>query len=196
MTYESRMENEESETSRRTRLHTLFNKLDVNKNGLLDRRSLSAGLKKINHPLQNADDLLDQVLAKADTNRDGLISWEEFLRFIEATEQELWNLFCRIDRDSNGKLDLSEIAAAFERSNIYVDPKALHDFFSHMDRNNDQVIDFDEWRDFLLFLPLGSSPSLSSIYSYFVVAIKVTSEGDGRFYICSTHNSDLPRRVF
>jgi solute carrier family 25 (mitochondrial phosphate transporter), member 23/24/25/41 len=63
----------ESGPQREARIRALFNQLDVNNRGVLDRRALKEGFRRINHPLQNADSFLDNVMQAADVNHDGVI---------------------------------------------------------------------------------------------------------------------------
>lgn len=70
----------------------------------------------------------------------------EFRTFIEHTEAELWSLFKSIDRDHNGRLDKTELRAAFRNADIAVNPKKLDSFFDHIDGNHDGEITFEEWR--------------------------------------------------
>jgi solute carrier family 25 (mitochondrial phosphate transporter), member 23/24/25/41 len=64
---------EESVVQRDERFLSLFKQLDVRKVGTLDRLSLKEGFKRINHPLQNADSFIDNVMRAADVNHDGVI---------------------------------------------------------------------------------------------------------------------------
>ena len=112
-----------------------------------------------------------------DTNRDGCIDYSgafneigsckawlkrrlEFRKFVEQTEQELWQLFKSIDRDHNGQLDKGEIRLAFERAGINLPGPKLDQFFSEVDSNHDGVITFNEWR--------YSNRSLASSIRYLV----------------------------
>jgi solute carrier family 25 phosphate transporter 23/24/25/41 len=61
----------------------------------------------------------------------------EFRTFVEQTEQELLSLFQSIDRDHNGKLDKSELQAAFKRAGMVVPGTKLNQFFSEVDENHD-----------------------------------------------------------
>lgn len=70
----------------------------------------------------------------------------EFRSFVEATERELLSLFQSIDRDRNGKLDKSELQAAFRTAGLAVPSSKLDQFFSEVDTDHDGVISFDEWR--------------------------------------------------
>ena len=70
----------------------------------------------------------------------------EFRIFVGETEKELRLLFNSIDRDHNGKLDKSELEAAFSRAGLAVPRSKLDEFFAEVDSNHDGVISFDEWR--------------------------------------------------
>jgi solute carrier family 25 phosphate transporter 23/24/25/41 len=71
---------------------------------------------------------------------------QEFRIFVEHTEKELLSLFNSIDRDHNGKLDKSELRAAFQKAGLLIPPWKLDQFFDEVDSNHDGVISFDEWR--------------------------------------------------
>lgn len=133
--------------------------------------------------LAHADALIDNILREADLNQDGKISWPEFLHFVEATEQQLWSLFVSIDRNADGMLDENEMNAAFRKAGIDVPDERMRVFFAKMDRNNDKVIEFEEWRDFLLFLPAEADKvALKEVYSYFCTTMKLSADGDGRYF--------------
>ena len=140
------MENGESEEQRDRRLRSLWGKLDTKKKGTLDLSALKNGLKQINHPLQDADIMIRGMLEACDKNRDGKITYDEFVRFCHETEQELWTLFQSIDRDHDGNLDKNELSSAFQRSGVAVSNARLDRFFSYIDKNHDGTIDFSEWR--------------------------------------------------
>ena len=63
----------ESGAEREVRIQNLFKQLDVNGRGYLDRDALKKGFKRINHPLQNAESFIDNVMKAADFNDDGII---------------------------------------------------------------------------------------------------------------------------
>lgn len=86
------------------------------------------------------------MLRACDIDHDGRISYEEFCRFCTQTEKELWQLFQTIDRDSSGKLDKTELSAAFERAGVAVSNARLERFFNYIDKDRDGTIDFSEWR--------------------------------------------------
>lgn len=81
-----------------------------------------------------------------DTSKDGLIQYSEFKHFFEGADRELWRIFHSVDLDKNGKIDKGELRVALTRAGIAVDTSRLEEFFESMDKNNDGVISFEEWR--------------------------------------------------
>lgn len=93
------------------------------------------------------------------------------------TERELRRLFDRIDTSRNGKLEFEEVQVALEQTGIQIHPTLLHAFFNSVDANHDGVIEFSEWRDFLLLVPLDRA-SIRSVFHYYQEHAQMTSEGD------------------
>ncbi|KAL8781860.1 MAG: hypothetical protein Q9213_005801 [Squamulea squamosa] len=167
----------DDQEAQNARVEKLWQTLDTQKKGYLDVGGLKRGLKRIDHPLKNADDMLQDVLAAVDTDGDGHIQYAEFRAFAEATEKQLLKLFKSIDRDHNGQLDKTELKSAFARAGLAVPNSKLDQFFSEVDTNRDGVISFEEWRDFLLFIP-ATTPNLRAVLTYYSSAVTVNAEGD------------------
>lgn len=66
-------------------------------------------------------------------------------------------MFKSIDGDDNNKLSRAELHHAFTKAGIFVPSGRLDDFFSKVDKNNDGVITFDEWRYVHALSALGAS---------------------------------------
>lgn len=96
--------------------------------------------------LKDADHLLHDILTAVNTSKDGLIQYSEFKHFFEGADRELWRIFRSVDQDRNGKIDKGELRIALTRAGIAVDTNRLEEFFYSMDKNNDGVISFEEWR--------------------------------------------------
>ncbi|KAH7388689.1 mitochondrial carrier domain-containing protein [Pyrenochaeta sp. MPI-SDFR-AT-0127] len=159
------------------RVDQLWATLDTRKQGHLDLPALKKGLRKLDHPLKNADQLLDEVMKAVDTDGNGRISYNEFRTFVEETEKELLALFRSIDYNHDGKISKEELRSALSRAGLAVPNSNLDNFFSEVDTNSDGAISFEEWRDFLLFIPV-SAPNLHAVFSYFSATMKVNPEGD------------------
>ncbi|EEH18384.2 hypothetical protein PABG_00947 [Paracoccidioides brasiliensis Pb03] len=166
-----------SQHDRDQRVSRLWEILDARHEGQIDLRGFKKGLRKMDHPLKNADSLVGDVLADVDTSGDGKIQFNEFQAFVERAEKELWRLFESIDHDHNGHLDKEELRTAFAKAGLTVPKKKLDEFFTDVDSNKDGVITFDEWRDFLLFLPTKTS-NLRGLISYYSTLGNLNPEGD------------------
>ncbi|KAJ5897663.1 hypothetical protein N7504_007951 [Penicillium tannophilum] len=168
----------ESKDERDERVARLWKTLDTRKEGHIDLNGLKKGLKKIDHPLKNADGMLRSILREVDTNGDGRIDYDEFQAFINQTESGLWQMFQSIDHNHNGEIDKTELRNAFSKSGVTVSTSNLDEFFADVDKNNDGVISYAEWRDFLLFLPLHSPADLHAVLSYYTATGNLNPEGD------------------
>ncbi|KAF7453697.1 calcium dependent mitochondrial carrier protein [Pyrenophora tritici-repentis] len=159
------------------RVDELWATLDTRKQGHLDLAGLKKGLRKLDHPLKNADQLLDEVMQAVDIDGNGRITYNEFRTFVHETEKELLQLFRSIDYNRDGKISRDELRSALRSAGLTVPNTNLDKFFSEVDTNNDGVISFEEWRDFLLFIP-ANAPSLHAVMSYFSATMKMNQEGD------------------
>ncbi|KAI1353205.1 mitochondrial carrier domain-containing protein [Xylaria sp. FL0043] len=176
---ELEMEMAESQNERDARVEQLWKKLDYQGKGELDWKGLQRGLKKIDHPLKNADDLLKTITKAVDTDGDGKIQYEEFRVFVEAAERQLFHLFRSIDRDKNGKLDKEELQAALHKAGLAVPNRRLDAFFADIDHNRDGFITYEEWRDFLLFMPnKDATTTLQTVFTFYSDILTLSSEGD------------------
>jgi solute carrier family 25 phosphate transporter 23/24/25/41 len=61
-------------------------------------------------------------------------------------------MFQTIDRNHNGEIDKTELQSAFAQCGVTVSSAKLDNFFTEMDKNNDGVISYAEWR-FVEHLP-------------------------------------------
>lgn len=137
---------EETDEERDKRIKKLWTTLNVTKGRHLDAASFKKGLRRIDHPLKNADELLHEILKAVDSSGNGKIQYNEFRVFLEHAERELYQLFESIDKDRNGALDKDELRQAFARSGVVVSSAKLDQFFDEIDVNHDGKISFEEWR--------------------------------------------------
>ncbi|BFZ58951.1 hypothetical protein PYCC9005_006019 [Savitreella phatthalungensis] len=160
------------------RIHKLFDTLDTRKQGkLCSIDDLRKGFEKLDHPLASADRLLHEVFDHMDSGNDGTITPEEFRDFVLETEGKLRRLYNQLDVLHQGRLKKFEIQRALHKAGVHSSDSEMKAMFSAMDANDDGYITFEEWRDFLLFLP-ERMPDIRNVFLYFSSTHQVSSDGD------------------
>ncbi|KAK9475310.1 mitochondrial carrier domain-containing protein [Dipodascopsis tothii] len=162
---------------REQRIRRLFARLDTKKKGVLDVEAIREGFAKYDHPLAHASGITDEFMLRADIDKDGVINYEDFHRFVDTTEAKLWNIFVAIDKDNSGRLDRAEVQQALQVSGATVSADKVALFFSWIDKDSDGEISFDDFCHFLLFMPLETY-TLRAAYAYFASSVPITSDGD------------------
>ncbi|KAJ7638879.1 mitochondrial carrier [Roridomyces roridus] len=116
------------------------------------------------------------------------IGWKEFVSFAKEKEKELWQVFHNeLDLDGNGRLDAQELTLALDKVGIPLTKNKSEEFMHFLTASpNSSSIDFAQFRDFLILLPLRASPF--EIYRYYEMrralgddargAARVNMEGD------------------
>ncbi|KAH7158899.1 mitochondrial carrier domain-containing protein [Fusarium sp. MPI-SDFR-AT-0072] len=134
----------EPQNSRDARVEKLWASLEPDHTGELDLKGLRKGLRRIDHPMKNADDMLKRIMEEVDQNGDGKIQYN-----------------------------------AFKNAGLTLSNRRLTEFFDDMDLNNDGYVTFDEWRNFLLFMPPHDHDSqLHAVLDFYYSVVSVTPEGD------------------
>ncbi|CAI5960438.1 unnamed protein product [Closterium sp. NIES-64] len=77
-------------------------------------------------------------------NGDGVCDYNEFHRYMDSKEVQLYRLFQQLDTDFDGAISLHELAAALHHAGIHLAEGELQAFMEKMDRNHDGVLSFNE----------------------------------------------------
>ncbi|XP_077250193.1 calcium-dependent mitochondrial ATP-magnesium/phosphate carrier protein 3-like isoform X1 [Tasmannia lanceolata] len=152
----------ETKEEREVRIRSLFNFFDAANVGYLDYAQIEAGLSGLQIPpeYKYAKDLLKVC----DSNRDGRVDYQEFRRYMDDKELELYRIFQAIDVKHNGSILPEELWDALVSAGIEIDEEELARFVEHVDKDNNGIITFEEWRDFLLLYP--HEATIENIYQY------------------------------
>ncbi|KAK9669814.1 hypothetical protein RND81_13G156100 [Saponaria officinalis] len=153
---------QETEEERELRIRSLFNFFDKSNTGYLDYAEIEAGLTALHIPsdYKYARDLL----RVCDADQDGRVNYEEFRRYMDDKELELYRIFQTIDVEHNGCILPEELYDALVKAGIEIDDEELARFVEQVDKDNNGVITFEEWRDFLLLYP--HEVTIANIYHY------------------------------
>ena len=132
----------------------LFNEIDLNKDGKLEKNELeSALLKYFNLTPEQASKKANTIFINIDTDNNGFIESEEFIRAcinpnIFTSENYLMAAFNYFDNDKNGSISVAEVESKFYQSakNQNDNTKLqLKKMFDQIDVNKDGIISFDEF---------------------------------------------------
>ncbi|TKY62959.1 Calcium-binding mitochondrial carrier protein SCaMC-1 [Spatholobus suberectus] len=153
---------QETKEARETRIRSLFDFFDRENRGFLDYAHIEAGLSALQIPSEYkyAKDLLNAC----DADKDGRVDFQDFKRYMDDKELELYRIFQAIDVAHNGCILPEELWEALVRAGIKIEDEELARFVERVDKDNNGVITFEEWRDFLLLYP--HEATIENIYHY------------------------------
>ncbi|CAL9769025.1 unnamed protein product [Musa acuminata subsp. burmannicoides] len=152
----------ETKEEREVRIRSLFNFFDAAGVGHLDYAQIEAGLSALRIPTEYK--YARDLLKVCDANRDGRVDYQEFRRYMDDKELELYRIFQAIDVEHNGCILPEELWDALIKAGIEIDDEELARFVEHVDKDNNGIITFEEWRDFLLLYP--HEATIENIYQY------------------------------
>ncbi|KAF1867625.1 hypothetical protein Lal_00050056 [Lupinus albus] len=185
----------ETKEERDIRIQSLFNFFDAANNGYLDYAQIEAGLSALQIPPEYK--YAKELFKVCDADRDGRIDYDDFRRYMDDKELELYRIFQAIDLEHSGcilpeelwdalvlkMVSSSAICGCFSYSQVPVflivyiisicsfyaagiemDEEELARFVEHVDKDNNGIITFEEWRDFLLLYP--HEATIENIYHH------------------------------
>ena len=139
-------------------LRKTFAMFDKDSDGTIGRSELEACL--IASGLHPTAAEMDQLYKMMDTDGNGVISFEEFIRVMvdefemEEMEEELKEireLFAMVDKDGSGRLTSDELKRAITAMGLRVEMDVCQHLYSKMARQNPSAgVSFDEFATFLL----------------------------------------------
>ncbi|KAL1812647.1 hypothetical protein ACET3Z_022712 [Daucus carota] len=152
----------ETKEERESRIKSLFNYFDGANKGFLDYSQIEVGLDALQIPAEYK--YAKDLLRVCDANKDGRVDYVEFRRYMDDKELELYLIFQDIDVAHSGCILPEELWDALVKAGIEMDDEELARFVEHVDKDNNGIITFEEWRDFLLLYP--HEATIENIYHY------------------------------
>lgn len=168
---------------REQRIERLFRALDGTKTGTVDAESLLEAFREHYHPLPNTEEYVEQIMSSIAPSNPDFISLEDFKSYINLTEQHIAVSFKSMDSKQDRKLDLEEVYNGLEKLGLDVDLERAAMFFNIIDVDRDGYISYDEWTQFLLFVPADDKVRLRAAYNFVIEEMDLSSEGD--FFLSS-----------
>ncbi|XP_076001673.1 mitochondrial adenyl nucleotide antiporter SLC25A23 [Genypterus blacodes] len=140
------------ERERQKRWAELFEQLDLNKDGRIDISELRTGLAS--RGLSRSS--VERLVEAGDTNRDGVLDFEEFSEYLRTHEKHLKLMFRSLDRNNDGEIDAAEIQHSLHTVGVNVSLEEATRILQRMDKDGTMTIDWNEWRDYFQFNPLSN----------------------------------------
>ncbi|XP_039575871.1 calcium-binding mitochondrial carrier protein SCaMC-2 isoform X1 [Passer montanus] len=159
---------EASEQDRR--LRTLFQKLDVNRDGALCIHDLAVGLGRLGLHRSELD--LRKIVKAGDKDLDGQLDFEEFVHYLQDHEKKLRLVFKSLDKKNDGRIDAQEIVQSLRDLGVKISEQQAEKILkrirtghfwgpvTYMDKNGTMTIDWNEWRDYHLLHPVENIPEI------------------------------------
>jgi solute carrier family 25 phosphate transporter 23/24/25/41 len=107
----------ETKEERDVRIRSLFSFFDAANLGYLDYAQIEAGLSGLQIPAEYK--YAKDLLKVCDANRDGRVDYQEFRRYMDDKEMELYRIFQAIDVEHNGCILPEELWDALVKDGIY-----------------------------------------------------------------------------
>ncbi|CDR42718.1 CYFA0S10e01486g1_1 [Cyberlindnera fabianii] len=145
-------------------LEKLYAKIDIHNTGKVDLPTLIKAFEITDHPLKNSHNAIATLFKSLDSNQDDVIDFNEFKEYIQKAETQIKEGFRKLDADKDGKIITSEM-----KKYLQIGDKDLDDFkhFSKfLKTKNSEYITYDNWREFLLFVPRINGSRLRTAYEF------------------------------
>ncbi|KAK4196330.1 hypothetical protein QBC40DRAFT_209562 [Triangularia verruculosa] len=127
----------------------VFEIFDKDGTGDITAAELGAVMRELG--LNPSPEELQDIVNEADLNKDGVISFEEFLSLMSMgvketdTEQELINAFKVFDKDGSGTISSDELRNVLKSLGENLTDAELDEMISLADKNGDGHIDYQEF---------------------------------------------------
>lgn len=113
----------ETKEERDVRIRSLFNFFDAGNNGYLDYVQIEAGLSALQIPQEYK--YARELFKVCDANSDGRVDYNEFRRYMDDKELELYRIFQAIDVEHNGSILPEELWDALVNAGIFSFPISI-----------------------------------------------------------------------
>lgn len=164
---------------RERRIERLFGVLDNTNSGTIDADTLLEAFREQYHPLPNTEECVEHIISVMAPHNPEVVRFDDFKSYMSQAEGFLASSFKVLDSKQDGKLDFDEVYNGLEALGLEdIDLERAEQFFNLLDIDGDGYISYDEWAQFLLFVPMDNDVPLRAAYSFFAEEMDFSSEGD------------------
>jgi calcium-dependent protein kinase len=130
-----------------------FHEFDENGDGRLTREELIKGLSNVMTP-NEAKNEVDRIMGLIDTDNNGFIEYEEFIRASMSkekllTEENLQGAFDMFDKDKSGKITIEELKNVLGKG-ANISENVWKQIMLEIDGNGDGEVSYKEFREMMI----------------------------------------------
>lgn len=134
----------------------VFATFDKDGDGFITRQELRDSFKGMR--IAMTDEELEDLIAKSDDNRDGLIDFGEFCKLLEEAnmggeETMLKEAFDVFDKDQDGLISVDELGMVLSSMGLLSEGKKVEEcleMISKVDMDGDGMVNFDEFKRMMM----------------------------------------------
>jgi solute carrier family 25 phosphate transporter 23/24/25/41 len=133
------------------KLRELYDFLDVNNDGTIDIRDLTAALKKSRYlPPKLAPEIFENMKREDHSTN---IDFSDFINYVIVHEKRLEEVFNQLDKNEDGLVDHREMQNYFHNLGIPITDKKAQSLVDIMDQTESGTVDLIEFKDFMILFP-------------------------------------------
>jgi len=137
----------------REKLMQIFEALDVDGDGLIEKDELIQGYMKVMGQVYSQEEL-DKIIKEVDVNQSGVIDYSEFVmatisRQISLSNQMLEAAFAMLDKDGKGYLDANDLKVVLNAHGKKIQESVWSDMIREADLDKDGKISIDEFKNLM-----------------------------------------------
>eukprot|EP00049_Salpingoeca_infusionum_P007908 m.127850 g.127850 ORF g.127850 m.127850 type:complete len:540 (+) comp13856_c0_seq9:306-1925(+) len=146
------------------RARTVFDSLDVNQDDYIEMSELEGYF--LTHGLVVTPKFITSVYEAANTDTSDPLNFEEFLQFFHERHKDIRKVFTRLEQHcEEQEVTASAMAKAAHALGYQVSLRSIERMMNVMDRNQDGMLTYAEFEDFLLLLPVRDLDALFEAFS-------------------------------
>ena len=138
-------------------LAIVFSRHDEDKSGHLSEHELKKALEELG--VKISENEVRKLLKRVDNDKSGALSLKEFSRLFDLGQ--LQEVFNSVDVDSSGTIEVSELKKSLKK--LGLDHSSAKVMIASLDKNDDGVVDFDEFAEAFKYQPLGETRSTTRL---------------------------------
>jgi len=173
------------------KIHSMFDSYDLNREGVLRKKEIGISLAQMKLP--HSEEQLNELMRLIDSNRDGIVTYDEFKTYVLEKYQQLYEMFEQFDENHDGYISEEELSNMLCHLNMRHEPQYVKSLIHCVDKDRNGYIDFDEWCNLFMMIP---DLNIQRLFVYWNEALAYDAE-QGAFHnpICVNAKSVLVHLV-